>query len=116
MQDPTERNLEPFFDATRLTSFDLPEHARRRILLEAEVLQPKQAKPKSWRMPRLWPSLQFGAAMASLAIGFFLGLSQPESITAFASFNGLTNATTISDESDDILGGFSGMLIESDSL
>jgi len=59
MQDQTPKDLEPFFKAAREKSYDLPEHARRRILIQAQALQPKPAaQAKPWYMPRLMPTLQ----------------------------------------------------------
>lgn len=94
---PSDPNLEPFFEAARAQAPELPEHARRRILLEAEALMPKPAQPAQaptiWaRLARLFGSLPANAAIASLALGLGVGLFQPDSISSLSGLELLTSA------------------------
>jgi len=82
-----DHELTPFFEAAQDQKHQLPEAARRRILLEAEALQPKPNAPSQapmWSLRSLSKLLPAGAALASLSLGIGLGMWQPDGITALA--------------------------------
>ncbi len=82
-----DHDLAPFFEAAQDKQHQLPEAARRRILLEAEALLPKpkrQSNTTNWSLFNLIKLLPAGAAMASLSLGVFIGIYQPDSISELA--------------------------------
>lgn len=92
MQDrsPPDQDLAPFFEAAQDEKHHLPEAARRRILLEAEALQPKPIPQPAtpWSLFSLFRLLPAGAAMASLSLGIFIGMAQPDNISEWAGLSG----------------------------
>lgn len=112
MQNQDDKALAEFFDAARHKQHVLPEHARRRMLLDAEALQPapKTSRPKpGFSLSSVFKLMPTGAALASLTLGVFLGAWQPDTITALAGID------VEFDEANSLFGaGFETVFEESD--
>lgn len=117
----TDKQLAAFFEASLNEKHKLPDHARTRILLEAEQLQAKPRHVLSepsliTRIVNFWTSVPAGAALASLFVGLFVGFLDPDSVSALTNLDGLLGSLEDGGANGDFLNGSAFMIMESESL